>query len=117
MSDDDRIRPVGVKAPHGGTTFEIRWADGAIGRLPHRILRGYCPCATCQGHAGGVSFVEGQSLELTGIEQVGNYALQLTWGDQHGTGIYSFRYLRRLTDLVAAHGEQLPEVHPDLPTQ
>jgi DUF971 family protein len=27
---------------------------------------------------------------------VGNYALQLTWGDGHATGIYSFRYLRTL---------------------
>jgi DUF971 family protein len=115
MSEDLRIRPTGVKAPHGADVFEIRWADGVSSRIPHPILRGYCPCAGCQGHGGGVHFVEGGDLTLRDLEQVGNYALQLTWGDGHATGIYTFRYLRRLGDLVAAHGDALPAVHPELP--
>jgi DUF971 family protein len=27
---------------------------------------------------------------------VGNYALKITWSDQHDTGIYSFQYLREI---------------------
>jgi DUF971 family protein len=45
---------------------------------------------------------------------VGNYALKLGWGDTHDSGIYAFRYLRRLGDLVEAHGPSLPEVMPEL---
>jgi len=104
MTDAARIRPVGVKAPHGARTFEVRWADGAKSFYPHEILRGFCPCATCQGHSGTIKFVSGHNLELTNIEQVGNYALGLTWADGHHSGIYTFRYLRALADLLEQHG-------------
>jgi DUF971 family protein len=36
------------------------------------------------------------SFDLIGFEIVGGYALQPRWRDGHGTGIYSFTYLRRL---------------------
>lgn len=96
MGRDLKIEPTMVKAPHGAKTMEIHWADGHKSPLPHEILRGYCPCAVCQGHGGTIKYVPGGDLTLRNIEQVGNYALQLTWGDQHDTGIYSFRYLRSL---------------------
>lgn len=108
-------RPVGIKAPHGATWFEVQWETGEPSRIPNRILRGYCPCAGCQGHGGGISFQDGRDSVLKDIEQVGNYALRLVWGDSHGTGLYSFTYLKQLGDLVAAHGDALPEVHPTLP--
>lgn len=90
------ITPTNVKAPHGADTMEITWADGHVGILPNRILRGYCPCAACQGHGGNIQWIDGGNEELRDIEQVGNYALQFTWGDRHSSGIYTFRYLRAL---------------------
>jgi DUF971 family protein len=45
-------------------------------------------------------------LELREIEQVGNYALGLTWADGHKTGIYSFRFLRALGDMLDAQGPE-----------
>ena len=99
-----RTTPTGVKAPHGAKELEITWADGHRSRFPHEILRGYCPCAGCQGHSGIIQFQEGGNLELRELEQVGNYALGLGWGDSHNTGIYSFRYLRALGDLLDAQG-------------
>lgn len=90
------ITPLELRAPRGGRVMEIDFADGHHGVYPHRILRGYCPCAMCQGHQGAIRFVEGGSLELEEIEEVGNYALRLQWADGHATGIYSFRYLREL---------------------
>jgi DUF971 family protein len=30
------------------------------------------------------------------LGEVGDYALQLTWGDGHATGIYTFVFLREL---------------------
>src|SRR5262245_33050980 len=96
MADDPRTIPTGVKAPHGAKVMEIQWADGHKAVLPHEILRGYCPCAHCQGHGGTIKFVPGGNLEIRDIQQVGNYALQFVWGDSHDSGIYTFRYLRSL---------------------
>jgi DUF971 family protein len=74
----------------------VAFEDGHEGIYPHEVLRGFCPCAECQGHSGGVRYREGGDLDLEGIDEVGNYALRLTWGDGHSTGIYSFRFLRAL---------------------
>jgi DUF971 family protein len=92
-------RPTGIKAPHGARIFEISWANGETHRIPHEILRGFCPCAGCQGHSGTVTFQPGSNLELLEIKPVGNYALSLKWADSHETGIYSFHFLKSLGTL------------------
>ena len=89
-------QPTRIHAPHGATTTEISWDDGTRIRYPNHILRGYCPCAHCQGHSGDVKYIEGGNSELRDLELVGNYALKLVWGDGHNTGLYSFRHLRQL---------------------
>jgi prepilin-type processing-associated H-X9-DG protein len=99
--DPKRTQPLKVKAPRGAQVMNITWADGHEGVLPHDTLRGYCPCAHCQGHGGTIEYVPGGNTELREIEQVGGYALQLTWGDLHSSGIYSFRYLRSLCQCEA----------------
>ena len=110
-----RSQPTGVKAPHGAKDLEISWADGHRSKLPHEILRGYCPCAGCQGHSGIIQFQEGGNTDLRNIEQVGNYALGLGWGDNHDSGIYSFRYLRALGDLLDAQGPEAVKLMGTLP--
>jgi prepilin-type processing-associated H-X9-DG protein len=96
MPQDPTITPTEVKAPHGAREMTITWADGHRSPLPHEVLRGYCPCAHCQGHGSEIRFVDGGDQDLRDIERVGSYALQLVWGDRHDTGIYTFRYLRAL---------------------
>ena len=77
-------------------TVRITWDDGHVGEYPQEYLRGYCPCAMCQGHGGQIRFVDSPGALLTGIHGVGNYAVELYWQDGHSTGIYSFDYLRSL---------------------
>jgi DUF971 family protein len=98
------LTPKRIKAPHGATIFEIEWSSGERSVLPHEILRGYCPCATCQGHSGTIEYVPGGNLELRTIERVGNYALSLGWGDGHDSGIYTFEYLKKLGERLEAEG-------------
>lgn len=88
--------PIELRAPRGARVMEIDWEDGHRSVYTHELLRGFCPCAHCQGHEGPVEFVEGGDLELTDIQPVGNYALRLVWRDGHETGIYSHRFLRSL---------------------
>jgi DUF971 family protein len=42
------------------------------------------------------------SFDLTSFEIVGGYAIQPHWADGHNTGIYSFQYLRRLSQPVSS---------------
>jgi DUF971 family protein len=39
------------------------------------------------------------ALEIAEVSEVGQYAIQVSWGDGHRTGIYSFPYLRQLSEL------------------
>jgi DUF971 family protein len=103
--DTARVTPEELRAPRGARVVEIVWADGVTTPIHHRTLRGFCPCAHCQGHQGPIEWVAATvelpdaALELVEIAEVGQYALQLTWADGHGTGIYSFPYLRELAGL------------------
>ena len=95
-TEDSRTTPVELRAPHGARVLEIDFADGHRAVYPHEVLRGYCPCAVCQGHQGPIRFVPGGDLELTDVGEVGDYALRLSWADGHSTGIYTFKFLREL---------------------
>lgn len=93
---DPETDPIEVRAPRGGDTVEIDFADGHRALLPNEILRGYCPCAVCQGHQGPIRFIAGGNTELVELAEVGDYALRLSWADGHATGIYTFSFLRDL---------------------
>ncbi|HTV18560.1 MAG TPA: DUF971 domain-containing protein [Polyangiaceae bacterium] len=110
--------PTKVRSPRGAAATEIDWSDGKTTRHPHRILRGLCPCAKCQGHDHGIRWVDAVEtasnlmLEVNHLEQVGNYAVGLTWADGHNGGIYTFEYLRELGRLEAWPLEHLRAYRP-----
>jgi DUF971 family protein len=78
----------------------IQWADGHESRYVGPVLRGLCPCASCQDEDTGQRLILPihipDTLEFKTVELVGLYALQFGWSDGHGTGIYSFERLRQL---------------------
>ncbi len=105
--------------------LEIDWEDGRRSVYPIVYLRSMCPCAQCKmtrearadagagagaGTAAGEPGEKKKSLRLSvlpgnyaapltasGAERVGNYALRIDWSDEHGSGIYSFQYLREIS--------------------
>lgn len=112
---DRSTKCVAVRSPRGATTTKIEWGDGHVGVYPHAVLRGYCPCAVCQGHDGPVRFREtahGPALEITDISPVGNYALRIEWFDGHAGGIYSYAYLRSLCQCPECKND---DARPPLP--
>jgi DUF971 family protein len=115
MSKDPRYKPVTVRSPRGARTTEIDWADGHRGVYPHAILRGFCPCAGCQGHTGDIRHVQSSDTqqELEDIEAVGGYALSLKWFDGHASGIYSFQFLRSLCQCESCRPAQPGAPGPD----
>jgi DUF971 family protein len=86
-----------------GKELALSWSDGLEQFLPLEKLRRACPCAVCNGEpdvmgrgdAPDRNYKQG-SFELKGYEFVGGYGLNLRWGDGHGTGIYSYQFLRSL---------------------
>jgi ATP-binding protein involved in chromosome partitioning len=90
--------PVEVAQEKESKTLRIRWSDGVTTRYALSGLRGWCPCAGCQGHGGERRFVPSGAPRLEGVEGVGRYALRLIWSDGHETGMYPFSYLRELAD-------------------
>jgi DUF971 family protein len=88
--------PVEVRRLAAERLLRVTWSDGHVSDLPFAYLRGWCPCAGCQGHGGEKRYVHAADTDLADIAVVGKYALQLRWGDGHETGIYSYRYLREL---------------------
>ncbi len=91
----------------------IRWQDGTTCTYPVSLLRARCPCAQCktirqEQEARAIepkpkrprlTILPGDHsspLSALSAELVGNYALKIEWSDRHGSGIYSFRYLREI---------------------
>lgn len=100
---DETSEPTELRAPRGASSLTIAWSNGAEVSYRHALLRGMCPCAHCQGHQGPVRWTDGvtdEDLPLIDVEEVGNYAVRLVWGDGHGTGIYTFRFLRGLAPVA-----------------
>ena len=82
----------------------LTFSDGVTAELGYDLLRGYCPCAGCQGHwAEAVRYQRpAQPVEPANITPVGNYAVSFHWSDGHATGIYRFDFLRKIVDQTAA---------------
>lgn len=81
------------------------WDDGHKGRITLKSLRDHCPCAGCQGETILLKTYRPPSqpdlpgkYTLTGAQQVGSYAVGISWGDGHSTGIYTFETLRSLCE-------------------
>lgn len=90
--------------------LRMKWDDGHEARYPFAYLRGWCPCAECQGHFQPSSFHLVPQANLVRVELVGSYALNFVWDDGHDTGIYTFRRLRDLCPCRQCRPEGLEEL-------
>ncbi len=85
--------------------LSILWDDGHATVISLHALRDKCPCAGCQGETVLLKTYKPEPqpqlpgrYDLIGIKQVGHYAIQISWGDKHETGIYTWDYLRSLCE-------------------
>src|ERR1700724_1093801 len=81
----------------------LTWSDGHTADYDYDYLRGWCPCAGCQGHSGlAITFHPAAGRVTAGsIQPVGNYAISIGWSDGHATGIYRFDFLRQVCPCAA----------------
>ncbi len=87
--------PTEIKLHQKSRLLEISFADGKTFRLPCEFLRVYSPSAEVRGHGLGQEVLQAgkKDVEITKIEPVGSYAVQLAFSDGHDTGIYSWELL------------------------
>lgn len=106
-----RLSPTEIRRLPEARRLRVTWSDRHVGEYDYDYLRGYCPCAVCQGHTNEeIRFYPPEEppsgpLVAETIELVGNYAISILWSDGHGTGIYRFDFLRRLCPCDACRGD------------
>lgn len=95
---DKRIWPVDIKYRKQSRILEIAFEDGAHFQLPAEYLRVYSPSAEVRGHGPGQEILQvgKESVAISAIEQVGNYAVRLVFDDGHDSGIYTWKILYEL---------------------
>ncbi len=108
MKQGSKAYPTEIRRRPERGLLETVWSDGHLAAYDYRYLRGYCPCASCQGHnVTEIHFhpPNGQ-VEPLGIEPVGNYGISIHWSDRHATGIYRFDFLREICPCDACGGRE-----------
>lgn len=89
-----------------GQALVIEWSDGITHRLPWKLLRDCCPCATCRMQhnvppapkplLSVLPLAEARPLAPVSVRPMGNYAYSIAFSDGHNTGIYPLELLREL---------------------
>lgn len=92
--------PMEIRLRKDRRSLAVRFDDGRDYELAAEMLRVLSPSAEVQGHTPEQrQTVAGKAeVSIAAVDPVGNYAVKLVFSDGHGSGIYSWSYLRRLGD-------------------
>jgi DUF971 family protein len=90
--------PTALTLHQASRVLEIGFADGQTFRIPFELMRVYSPSAEVQGHGPGQEVLQTgkRAVNITGVEQVGHYAIQPSFDDGHDTGLFTWEYLYEL---------------------
>lgn len=83
--------------------LEVDFSDGHKAELSAEYLRVESPSAEVQGHGPSQKkIVSGRRhVKIAAVEPVGHYAIRIVFDDKHDTGIFSWAYLRELSETHA----------------
>jgi DUF971 family protein len=78
----------------------LTFSDDIEFKLSAEFLRVFSPSAEVRGHGPGQEVLQTgkSSVAIAGIEPVGHYAVQISFDDDHDSGLYSWSYLRDLAE-------------------
>jgi DUF971 family protein len=88
----------GYITPRNQRTLDLSFDDGLTGSLSAEFLRVFSPSAEVRGHGPGQEVLQAgkAGVQITAINPVGHYAVQLVFDDGHDSGLYSWSYLHDL---------------------
>jgi DUF971 family protein len=90
--------PTDIRLRTASRLLEVSFDDGAKFGLSFEYLRVFSPSAEVKGHGGGEGILQTgkESVGISAIEPVGNYAVRLVFSDGHNTGLYTWGLLYEL---------------------
>jgi DUF971 family protein len=96
--DDPAHRVDRIHYARNQRTLDLSFDDGLTGSLSAEFLRVFSPSAEVRGHGPGQEVLQtGKAgVQITAINPVGHYAVQLVFDDGHDSGLYSWSYLHDL---------------------
>jgi DUF971 family protein len=107
------LPPHNLRAHIADLAFEIHWSASDSVTIPFRELRGMCPCANCVNELSGErTFFAANAqpdVQPVRMDLVGNYAVRISWNDGHHTGLYTWEYLKQITQMMQQASDPLLE--------
>ncbi len=92
------MKPVDIAHSKSRNALLVTWDDDVVSTLPVDYLRGWCPCAGCQGHGVVVEYKPASAdVTVDGLFELGSYALGIRFSDGHDAGIYTWEWLRKIS--------------------
>jgi len=101
MSEMSGQWPSELRLKEQGRLLRVAFESGVAYDLTAEYLRVMSPSAEVQGHRPEERVTVGgkRLCAIIGVEQVGTYAVRLTFDDLHSTGIFTWDYLYELGSL------------------
>lgn len=90
--------PTDIRLRTASRLLDVSFDDGARFELSFEYLRVFSPSAEVKGHGGGEGILQTgkESVGISAIEPVGNYAVRLVFDDGHNTGLYTWSLMYEL---------------------
>ena len=97
------VKPVPSRIePANAKELLLVWNTGESYAVPYFELRYLCPCAGCVDENSGQRTLKRDSIspeiKPRSVQLVGKYAVQITWSDDHQTGMYHFDNLMKISE-------------------
>lgn len=98
MPTTSDIWPTEIRVNKEKKGLSVSFDDGSKYDLTAEYLRVMSPSAEVQGHSPDQRKTVGgkRNVGIMKVEQIGNYAVKITFDDMHDTGIFSWTYLSEL---------------------
>ena len=95
------IVPIAINAKSETGEIEFQWNDQKTDLFTFYQLRCLCQCAQCVDEITGKRILDvesvAQDITIQEMQLVGNYSLKITWSTGHDTGLYTWEFLRKVS--------------------
>ena len=90
--------PTELRLTRDRRTLIVSFENGERWELSAEYLRVKSPSAEVQGHSPAERKTVGgkRDVEILALEEVGNYAVRISFDDLHSSGLYQWSYLAEL---------------------
>ncbi|MDP4175223.1 MAG: DUF971 domain-containing protein [Bacteroidota bacterium] len=82
---------------HENRNLKIKWDNGSESIIALKHLRDQCPCEYCKEDNKPRQFTEGM-YSILNVKIKGCFAAQISWKDGHNKGLYTWDYLKSLSE-------------------